>query len=219
MFTRLLVRSLEWLLIGILGFMVILVFGNVVLRYGFNSGIMFSEEVSRFLFVWMVFLGSVLMLRDNGHLGVHTITKMLPPAGKKICKFLGDSLTLACCVLLTIGGWQVPLFRTGFRMVVFSVLLMAVVLFFRRGLMGNREFSWNGLLSWPDRKRRRPPAQAPRSADFATGMGPGPTGSQHKGGTRTEIETSEAIAADREGGAIVAPAREGKGDAGNVSDK
>ena len=63
MFTRLLVRSLEWILIGILGFMVILVFGNVVLRYGFNSGIMFSEEVSRFLFVWMVFLGSVLMLR------------------------------------------------------------------------------------------------------------------------------------------------------------
>ena len=107
MFTRLLVRSLEWLLIFILGFMVVLVFGNVVLRYGFNSGIMFSEEVSRFLFVWMVFLGSVLMLRDNGHLGVHTITKKLPLAGKKFCKFLGDAITLACCVLLTIGGWKI----------------------------------------------------------------------------------------------------------------
>jgi len=107
MFTRLLVRSLEWVLIAILGFMVILVFGNVVLRYGFNSGITFSEEVSRFLFVWMVFLGSVLMLRDNGHLGVHTLTKMLPLAGKKICKLLSDVTTLACCVLLSIGGWQI----------------------------------------------------------------------------------------------------------------
>ncbi|MBS1156514.1 MAG: C4-dicarboxylate transporter permease, partial [Proteobacteria bacterium] len=77
MFTRFLVRSLEWLLIAILGLMVVLVFGNVVLRYGFNSGITFSEEVSRFLFVWMVFLGSVLMLRDNGHLGVHTLTSQL----------------------------------------------------------------------------------------------------------------------------------------------
>jgi TRAP-type C4-dicarboxylate transport system permease small subunit len=57
MFTRVLVRGLEWLLISILASMVILVFGNVVLRYGFNSGITFSEEVSRFLFVWMVFLG------------------------------------------------------------------------------------------------------------------------------------------------------------------
>ena len=107
MFSKFLVKSLEWLLICVFGLMVLLVFGNVVLRYGFNYGIIFSEEVSRFLFVWMVFLGSVLMLRDNGHLGVHTITKMLPLAGKKFCKFLGDSLTLACCVLLSIGGWQI----------------------------------------------------------------------------------------------------------------
>ncbi len=87
--------------------MVVLVFGNVVLRYGFNSGITFSEEVSRFLFVWMVFLGSVLMLRDNGHLGVHTLTKLLPLAGKKFCKLLSDVTTLICCVLLGIGAWQI----------------------------------------------------------------------------------------------------------------
>ena len=98
---------MEWLLIAILGLMVILVFGNVVLRYGFNSGIMISEEVSRFLFVWMVFLGSVLMLHDNGHLGVHTLTKKLPLAGKKACKLISDSIVLACCVLISIGAWKI----------------------------------------------------------------------------------------------------------------
>jgi len=46
---------------------------------------------------------------------------------------------------LIIGGWQVPLFRTGFRMVIFSLLLMIVVLFYRQGLMGNKEFTWDGL--------------------------------------------------------------------------
>lgn len=107
MFSRLLIKGLEWLLIAILGLMVILVFGNVVLRYGFNSGITFSEELSRFLFVWMVFLGSVLMLRDNGHLGVHTFTSLLPLWGKKICKLISDVITLACCVLLSVGAWQV----------------------------------------------------------------------------------------------------------------
>lgn len=56
---------------------------------------------------------------------------------------------------LNIGGWQVPLFRTGFRMVIFSILLMVVVLFFRRGLMGSREFSWAGLLGWPTRQKTR----------------------------------------------------------------
>lgn len=44
MFSKLLLKSLEWLLICIFGAMVLLVFGNVVLRYGFNYGIIFSEE-------------------------------------------------------------------------------------------------------------------------------------------------------------------------------
>lgn len=106
MVSKLLVRGLEWLLIAMLGLMVIFVFGNVVLRYGFNSGITFSEEVSRFLFVWITFLGSVLVLRDNGHLGVHMLTGRLPLVGKKICKFLSDLLTFGCCVLLVSGAFK-----------------------------------------------------------------------------------------------------------------
>jgi branched-chain amino acid transport system permease protein len=46
---------------------------------------------------------------------------------------------------LFIGGWQVPLFRTGFRMVIFSILLMVVVLVYRKGLMGSSEFKWDHL--------------------------------------------------------------------------
>ena len=44
-----------------------------------------------------------------------------------------------------LGDFQVPLLRTGFRMVVFSLLLMIVVLFFRRGIMGDKEFSWDAI--------------------------------------------------------------------------
>lgn len=46
---------------------------------------------------------------------------------------------------LVIAGVQIPLFRAGFRMVIFSILLMVVVLFYRRGIMGTNEFSWGGL--------------------------------------------------------------------------
>jgi TRAP-type transport system small permease protein len=107
MVVRTVVRLLEWLLIAMLGLMVILVFSNVVLRYGFNSGITFSEEVSRFLFVWVVFLGAVLMLRDNGHLGVHSFTKRLSFTGKRICKLVADVLSVGCCGVITWGGWNV----------------------------------------------------------------------------------------------------------------
>jgi branched-chain amino acid transport system permease protein len=58
-----------------------------------------------------------------------------------------------------IGAWQVPLFRPGLRMVIFSLLLMAIVLFYRRGLMGTKEFSWDGIFNFfhrlQDEIRRR----------------------------------------------------------------
>ena len=56
---------------------------------------------------------------------------------------------------LVIGGWEVPLFRTGFRMVIFSILLMAVVLFYRRGIMGTTEFSWDGVRNIPGWFKRK----------------------------------------------------------------
>lgn len=57
----------------------------------------------------------------------------------------------------TLFGMQVPLLRMGFRMVVFSLLLMLVVLFYRRGLMGTSEFSWEGLFKlfgWKPKDRK-----------------------------------------------------------------
>ncbi|WP_211109749.1 TRAP transporter small permease [Azospirillum oleiclasticum] len=106
MFERLMTKGLEWMLIAMLSLMVLLVFGNVVLRYGFNSGITFSEEVSRFLFVWVTFLGSVLLLRDGGHLGVHILTGRLSPRGRRACRFTSDLLVFLCCALLTKGAWH-----------------------------------------------------------------------------------------------------------------
>ena len=61
-----------------LAVMVVLVFGNVVLRYGFNLGITVSEELSRLLFVWLTFLGAIVALREHGHLGVDMLVSRLP---------------------------------------------------------------------------------------------------------------------------------------------
>ena len=46
-----------------------------------------------------------------------------------------------------IGTFKVPLLKTGFRMVVFSVILMIVVLFFRNGIMGDKEFNWDRIFN------------------------------------------------------------------------
>jgi TRAP-type C4-dicarboxylate transport system permease small subunit len=106
MFPRFAIRALEWLLVLLLGVMVVLVFGNVVLRYGFNSGIVFSEEVSRFVFMWLTLLGALVAMHDGAHLGMTSVIASLPPVGQRICRFASDALMLGCCVLLAHGTWK-----------------------------------------------------------------------------------------------------------------
>lgn len=87
-------RLLDALIAAALACMVVLVFGNVVLRYGFNSGITVSEEVSRWLFLWMTFLGAVVALKEHAHLGSDTLVSRLPRTGKRICLIVGQILML-----------------------------------------------------------------------------------------------------------------------------
>jgi len=98
-------RLLEILLVVLLAGMVVMVFGNVVLRYAFNSGLNVSEEMSRYFFVWLIFLGAVVAFREHGHLGVDTLVLMLPPAGRVVCEVVSDLLILACCAILAWGTW------------------------------------------------------------------------------------------------------------------
>lgn len=98
-------RFLKFTIAVCLAAMVVLVFGNVFLRYAFNSGISVSEEVSRWFFVWMTFLGALVAMRDHGHLGVDAFVNRLSPLGKKICLMLSQLLMLYCCWLLLSGSW------------------------------------------------------------------------------------------------------------------
>jgi TRAP-type C4-dicarboxylate transport system permease small subunit len=97
-------RALEIVIALLLALMVVLVFGNVVLRYGFNSGITLSEEVSRWAFVWLTFLGAIVALKEHGHLGSDMLVSRLPAAGKKICLVAGQLLMLYVTWLIFKGS-------------------------------------------------------------------------------------------------------------------
>ena len=99
-------RGIEVLIAIALLIMVVLVFGNVVLRYGFNSGITVSEEVSRWLFVWLVFLGAIVALKEGGHLGSDMLVSRLPVLGKKIFLVVGHLLMLFITWLIFSGALQ-----------------------------------------------------------------------------------------------------------------
>ena len=97
-------RLLEYLIAACLLVMVVLVFGNVVLRYAFNSGITVSEEVSRWLFVWLTFLGAIVALREHAHLGSDMLVSRLPPFGQRALLIVGHLLMLYITWLLFQGS-------------------------------------------------------------------------------------------------------------------
>jgi TRAP-type C4-dicarboxylate transport system permease small subunit len=99
-------KLLEFLVVACLVAMVIMVFGYVVLRYCFNSGISISDEMSRYCFIWLTYIGAMVAMREKGHLGVDTLVRRLPLVGKKWCFFLSELLMLGCNVLFFWGTWQ-----------------------------------------------------------------------------------------------------------------
>jgi TRAP-type C4-dicarboxylate transport system permease small subunit len=99
-------KALDALLAALLVAMVAMVFGNVVLRYAFNSGIVVSEELSRFCFVWLTFLGAIAAMRDNAHLGMDTVVARLPRRGKLACLAASQLLIVGCCAMLAWGTWR-----------------------------------------------------------------------------------------------------------------
>lgn len=98
-------RALDMLSGLCLAIMVVLVFGNVVLRYTANSGITVSEQLSRWLFVWLTFMGAVVALREHGHLGTDVLVSRLPAVGKKVCLVLAQVAMLYVSWLLLKGSW------------------------------------------------------------------------------------------------------------------
>lgn len=98
-------RLVEWLMALALAVMVLLVFGNVVLRYVFNSGIAWAEEISRLMFVWMIFLGAVLALRQHAHLGVELLQAKLPLWARRASAVLSHLLMLYGLWLFLYGSW------------------------------------------------------------------------------------------------------------------
>ena len=91
-----------------LGVMAVAVFVNVVLRYGFSSGLPASEELSRLLFVWMVFIGATAAYPAGEHMAFTSLVAALrrKPRLMLAMTLLIRLLVLLGCTLIAWGAWQ-----------------------------------------------------------------------------------------------------------------
>jgi TRAP-type C4-dicarboxylate transport system permease small subunit len=95
-------KILEVVMVGILAVMVVLVFGNVVARYAFDAAITWAEEVSRFLFVWLTFVGATLGLQKGLHIGMDMLVTRLGARRRLLMEVLNSLI-----VLVFLGVWMV----------------------------------------------------------------------------------------------------------------
>lgn len=106
-------RLLRWIMVLIIAAMTILVFLNVVLRYGFNSNLTMTEEIGRYLFVWLTFLGAISAFVRGRHVRVDTFLNRLPPMLKRLVSIAGNVGMLACCIMIAVGCWRLTLLNTA----------------------------------------------------------------------------------------------------------
>jgi TRAP-type C4-dicarboxylate transport system permease small subunit len=96
-------KALEAVMVLCLAAMCVMVFGNVVLRHVFDSGINTSEELARFMFIWLTFLGAIVAMREGGHLGMDMVVRRLTGRTRRGALLLGQVLVLLCCGVLLWG--------------------------------------------------------------------------------------------------------------------
>jgi C4-dicarboxylate transporter DctQ subunit len=90
----------------ILGMMTLITFTNVVLRYVFNSSLIWGLEVTLILFAWLVLLGMSYAVKVTAHLGVDAIINMMGTRGRKAMALLAAALCILYAVLLMKGAWD-----------------------------------------------------------------------------------------------------------------
>jgi TRAP-type C4-dicarboxylate transport system permease small subunit len=97
---------IDIVLVALMGAMIAIVFTNVVMRYGFSSGIRQSVELARLGFVWIVLLGAAVALRHDEHLALSEFSERLFPRAVPILRRFCWLVVLLCMVMFFIGSWH-----------------------------------------------------------------------------------------------------------------
>lgn len=99
-------KSIDVLMALIMTCMIVLVFTNVVLRYGFDSGLRPSVELSRLGLVWVVMLGAAVVLRRGEHLAVTEFSERMFPKAVPVLRRICWGVVLVAVGMLYVGAYR-----------------------------------------------------------------------------------------------------------------
>ncbi|QDZ00628.1 TRAP transporter large permease subunit [Nitratireductor mangrovi] len=105
-FARIVDRSLEGVTVGLMLVAVAVACLQVVLRYIFNSGLPWPEELATWVFGWAVFLGMAVATARDSHISIDVVTRALPARPRAYLLLFNRSVMAAASIMLVIHGWD-----------------------------------------------------------------------------------------------------------------
>lgn len=106
MISRIWGRLEEGVIASLLAAMTLLTFAQVVLRYVFNSGMVWALEATFYLFAWLIMVGISYCVRVHAHIGIDLIVKMLPAVPRRTVGLIAIALSILYAVLMAWGSWN-----------------------------------------------------------------------------------------------------------------
>jgi C4-dicarboxylate transporter, DctQ subunit len=105
MFMRIMNRLEEAVICILLVLTTLLVFIDVVMRFGFNTGFMWSQELTLHMSAWFVLFGSSYGLKVGSHIGMDAFIKLFPRTMRRILSGIAAILAIGYCSLIFYGSW------------------------------------------------------------------------------------------------------------------
>ncbi|MDR1068461.1 MAG: branched-chain amino acid ABC transporter permease [Clostridiales Family XIII bacterium] len=114
---------------------------------GLYAAFLGTVDPKNFMFILTFNFLLIIVMGGLGSLTGTVIASFIVTYGLEVMRFFDEPLVL--------GGYEIALFKPGLRMVLFSVLLMVIVIFWQRGLLGKTELTWNRMFGWPGKIKGR----------------------------------------------------------------
>jgi TRAP-type C4-dicarboxylate transport system permease small subunit len=102
-------KLLDYLSVVCMALILLLVLGQVIMRYIFNSPLVWSEELAVYCMVWLAFTGAIMAMRDKEHIEVNIILVFLPEKARRLMKLVSKSITAIFLIVLTIYGFRLTI--------------------------------------------------------------------------------------------------------------
>jgi len=105
-----------YLCVFLMSFMTLLIFVQVVMRYVFNNSLSWSEELARYVFIWLIYLGISYGCKLRKHIKIDAALYLFPKKVRPYVILLGDILFVAFAIYITVTGFNYSMAQIQYNM-------------------------------------------------------------------------------------------------------